>query len=226
MLIFHSRQLQGYQLLSDLSSDDGAASCRESNQTSSVSLPENRSGSRSRTPPLSPPLVRRRSPRSSPNSSIRSKVFRDVQDAVAGGAVAAHRSRHNGASSSIAVLSSSSLDREAPGAAEAPADESRPTAAILTDGIEDESSFTGYDSRDWSDCDGDEEDNAEVSEQEDEGGRREGGADGSGRAEAREGEEGSWWWSWTWGALPVRCGVLPAMFCTVHVIFLPRLTGW
>eukprot|EP00752_Nemacystus_decipiens_P002350 g2220.t1 len=78
-------------------------------------------------------------------------------------------------------------------------------------------------SREWSDGDGDEEDNADGSDEADGngggggGGRRgsggsgggeregrEGGADGSGRGEAREGEEGSWWWSWTWGALPVR----------------------
>lgn len=47
-------------------------------------------------------------------------------------------------------------------------------------------------------ADGDEEDNADGQEGEN--------ADGGGtdRREGMEGEEGRWWWSWTWGALPVR----------------------
>ncbi|CAM9556983.1 unnamed protein product, partial [Ectocarpus sp. 13 AM-2016] len=84
-----------------------------------------------------------------------------------------------------------------------------PTAAAAVAAADGRGTTHREDSKAWSDGDGDEEDNADGSDDEAEhggggdGGRR-GGADGSGRGEAREGEEGSWWWSWTWGALPVR----------------------
>lgn len=72
-------------------------------------------------------------------------------------------------------------------------------------------STVAKDTRKWSeadgDGDGDEEDNADGGEEQEDDANGCGASGDEGHGEhtqGREGDEGSWWWSWTWGTLPVR----------------------
>lgn len=208
-LLPRSRQLLDYQLLSDLSSDEENTSHRESNHTHAARLLESRSRSQSpRSPPLppSPPS----GPASADSERARSNRKRDVAVAPA---VAPPGNDGVGVmkvSAAPGAVSDTSAAVDAPSSATGSG-----AGGSESGGGEDEKGRRGcsegdYDRENEEGGDGDEEDNAADAEGYDtagEDGVGSGGvgADGASR-EARVGEEGSWWWSWTWGALPVRCG--------------------
>lgn len=197
-----SRQLLDYQLLSDLSSDEENTSHRESNHAHATRLLESRSRSQSPRPLPSPSS----GPASADSERSRSNRKRDVVVAPAvappgkDGIGAMKISAAPGAvcdTSAVVDVTSCAKDN---GAGSSGCEHGR--------GDDGEGCSDGRENEEGGD--GDEEDNAADAEcydtaGEDGVGSGGGGVDGGSR-EARVGEEGSWWWSWTWGALPVRYG--------------------